>query len=107
MKYSIDTWIKVLETLRYKIGDEMSKAGSDINYITCSKQTSPTFKTKIEIFFNYKTSEVTSIYIREHSAFPNIDDKMISPDDFINEHLQYFRAQKINLLLDENSNETK
>jgi len=31
MKYSIDTWIKVLETLRYKIGDEMSKAGSDIN----------------------------------------------------------------------------
>jgi hypothetical protein len=85
----------------------MSKSGSDINYITCSKQTSPTFKTKIEIFFNYKTSEVTSIYIREHSAFPNIDDKMISPDDFINEHLQYFRAQKINLLLDENSNKTK
>jgi hypothetical protein len=107
MKYSIDTWIKVLETLRYKIGDEMSKSGSDINYISFSKQTSTTFETIIQIFFNYKTSEVTSIYIREHSAFPNIDDKMISPDDFINEHLQYFRAQKINLLLDENSNETK
>ena len=27
MKYTINTWIKVLETLRYKIDDEMSKAG--------------------------------------------------------------------------------
>lgn len=106
MKYTIDTWIKVLEELRYKIGDEMSKSGSDINYITCSKQTSPTFKTKIEIFFNYKTSEVTNIFIREHSAFPNIDDKMITPSDFVNEHLQYFRDQQINLLIDD-TNETK
>lgn len=116
MKYTIDTWIKVLEELRYKIGDEMSKSGSDINYITCSKQTSPTFftlhnvnyveKTIIEIFFNYKTSEVTNIFIREHSAFPNIDDKMITPSDFINEHLQYFRDQQINLLIDD-TNETK
>jgi hypothetical protein len=106
MKYSIDTWIKVLEELRYKVGDEMSKSGSDINYISFSKQTSTTFKTIIQIFFNYKTSEVTSIYIREHSAFPNIDDKMISPDDFINEYLQYFRDQQINLLIDGNSNET-
>lgn len=102
MKYSIDTWIKVLETLKYKIGDEMSKSGSDINYINFSKQTSPTFKTIIQIFFNYKTSEVKSIYIREHSISPTIDDKMIIPDDFINKYLQYFREQQINLLLKDN-----
>ena len=111
MKYTIDTWIKVLETLRYKIGDEMylwkTKAGSDINHIRCSKQTSPTFKTIIEIYFNYKTSEVTNIFIREKSAFPNIDDRMFTPSDFINEHLQYFRDQQINLLIDEHSTETK
>ena len=101
MKYTIDTWIKVLETLRYKIDDEMSKAGSDINYITRSKQTSPTFKTKIEIYFNYKTSEVTNIFIRENSAFPNIDDKMITSSDFINEHLQYFRDHQISSIINE------
>ena len=107
MKYTIDTWIKVLEELRYKIGDEMSKAGSDINHIRFSKQTSPTFKTIIEIYFNYKTSEVRNIFIREHSAFPNIDDRMLTPSDFINEHLQYFRDQQINLLIDEHPTETK
>jgi hypothetical protein len=107
MKYSIDTWIKVLETLRYKIDDEMSKAGSDINHIRCSKQISPTFKTIIEIYFNYKTSEIRNIFIREHSAFPNIDDKMLFESDFVNEHLQYFRDQQINLLIDEHSTETK
>jgi hypothetical protein len=98
-EYDVNVWINVLETLRYKIGDEMSKSGSDINHITCSKQTSPTFKTIIEIYFNYKTSEISKIFIREHSAFPNHDDKMVTTSDFVNNHLQYFRDSKINSIL--------
>jgi hypothetical protein len=96
MKYPIDTWLKVLEKLSYKIGDEMSKAGSDINCIECSKQTSK-YRTNIKIFFNYKTSDVTNIFIIS-------TDKVIELDDFINEHIQYFRDQQINLIIDGNSN---
>ncbi len=72
MKYPIDTWLKVLEKLSYKIGDEMSKAGSDINRIECSKQTSK-YRTNIKIFFNYKTSDVTNIFIISTDKVINVD----------------------------------
>ncbi len=100
MNYNIEVWIKVLETLKYKIGDELSRMGSDINVLPAYSFNGPgTYKQKIDIHFNYKTGEVQSVFIREHSPFPNHDDKTIKKDDFINEHLNLFRDHQLEEIL--------
>lgn len=98
--YNIDTWIKVLETLKYRIGDELSRMGSDINILPANKDVG-SYRQKIDIHFNYKTGEVKSILIREHSPFSNLDDRSIkSVDFFIKENLQLFRNEAIRQILE-------
>lgn len=97
--YNIDTWIKVLETLKYRIGDELSRWGSDVNILTANKDVG-SYRQKIDIHFNYKTGEVKSVFIREHSPFPNLDDRSIRSEDFIKENLQLFRNETIRQILE-------
>lgn len=100
--YNIDTWIKVLETLKYRIGDELSRWGSDVNILTADKFANKdvgSYRQKIDIHFNYKTGEVKSVFIREYSPFPNLDDRSIKSEDFIKENLQLFRNETINQII--------
>lgn len=97
--YNIDTWIKVLETLKYRIGDELSRMGSDVNILPANKDIG-SYRQKIDIHFNYKTGEVKSVFIREHSPFPNHDDRSIKSEDFIKENLQLFRNETIRQILE-------
>ena len=97
--YNIDTWIKVLETLKYRIGDELSRMGSDINILPANKDVG-TYRQKIDIHFNYKTGEVKSVFIREHSPFPNHDDRSVKSVDFIKDNLQLFRNETIKQILE-------
>ena len=104
MNYNIEVWIKVLETLKYKIVDELSKMGSDINIIKANIRLEKTvayqsYVQKVDIYFNYKTGEVQSVFIKEHSPFPNHDDKTIKKEDFINEHLNLFRDHQLSEIL--------
>lgn len=96
--YNIDTWIKVLETLKYHIGDELSRMGSDVNILPANKDVG-SYRQKIDIHFNYKTGEVKNVFIREHSPFSNLDDRSIRSEDFIKENLQLFRNETINQIL--------
>lgn len=97
--YNIDTWIKVLETLKYRIGDELSRMGSDVNILPANKNVG-SYRQKIDIHFNYKTGEVKNVFIREHSPFPNHDDRSIKSEDFIKENLQLFRNETIRQILE-------
>ena len=97
--YNISIWIKVLEKLKYDIGDELSRMGSDINILPASKNIG-SYHQKINMHFNYKTGEVKSVFIQEHSPFPNLDDRSVKSEDFIKQNLELFRNESINQILD-------
>jgi hypothetical protein len=102
MNYNIDVWIKVLETLEYKIGDELSAMGSDINILPAGKFAyafpgAPAVKSTIDIYFNYKTGIVQSVFFKYDSQFPS--DRTITKDNFINDYKDLFREAQLDEIL--------
>ncbi len=92
--YNIDTWIKVLETLKYHIDKELSRMGSDVNILHAH---AGSYRQKIDIHFNYKNREVKNVFIQEYSPFPNL--QLFKSEDFIKKNLQLFRNETINQIL--------
>ena len=74
--------------------DEKSKMGSNINLLVCTKNDTFSIYYKVNIFFNYKTEEITNIIISQ-GFDKNSDGLIINLDVFIKEYINYFREAKL------------
>ena len=95
---AVDIWQEILEDNGYKLTDEKSRAGDDINllefYKYPIKRGRPSWsrystQLKCSVYFNYKTGEVSNVF------FSN-DDK----DKFISQFESKLRDYKLMSILD-------
>lgn len=96
ISYCLDTWCKVLDKLGFTCQDEFSKTGSDTNLLKYEKY-GGTFVITVNIYFNYKTGDITYILIKDDSRFE--DTLFIPQEKFIERNLQLFRDVQLDCIL--------
>ena len=96
ISYSLDTWCKVLDKLGFTNQDEFTKTGSDINLLKYEKY-GGTFVITVNIYFNYKSADISYILIKDDSRFE--DTLFIPQEKFIERNLQLFRDIQLDSIL--------
>jgi len=99
--YSLETWCEVLDKLGFTCQDEFSKAGSDTNLLKYEKY-GGTFVITVNIYFNYKSGDISYILIKDESRFEDTvgwHRLFIPQDKFIEKNIQLFRDVQLDCIL--------
>jgi len=94
--YSLDIWCKVLDKLGFTCQDEFTKTGSDTNLLKYEKY-GGTFVITVNIYFNYKSGDISYILIKDDSRFE--DTLFIPQEKFIEKNIQLFRDVQLDSIL--------
>jgi hypothetical protein len=87
----VDIWIEVLSNLGWSFKDEESGPGN-INKLTYWKESE-----YLDVYFNLKTSEVSSIRVKR-TSYDQLDKPNINKDIFYKINIDLFREVKLSYI---------